>query len=233
MLGHTPKPLLLCIEFSSSHRSVALVQGDTVLAEVTREQGFSTHPVELVAATLELAGRKPSDVNGILLGIGPGSYTGIRMAISVAQGWHLAHNIPVTPMGSFDAIEIPESVVNGYIAADAQRQQYAMAEIVNGRLSPDIRLEDQINIQEWIHSGTIVLGPDLAPGLQGAIPLFPNAARLGILATAYSSIAGRSVPPETIAPVYLRETSFVKAPPSRPLPDSILDRVRLGSVTEE
>jgi len=85
--------LTLALEFSSARRSVAVVDGDRILAAVAAEGGRETRPFSLIAAALERAQVQRAAIRRLAVGLGPGSYAGIRTAIAVAQGWQLA--VPV------------------------------------------------------------------------------------------------------------------------------------------
>ena len=86
--------------------SAAVVRDAEILAaidlsgQVALEQGLPT-----VAAVLQQAGITPHRLDRVAVGIGPGSFTGVRIAISfaksLAQGWR----VPLVGVNSFDAIE--------------------------------------------------------------------------------------------------------------------------------
>ncbi|MGB1745151.1 MAG: tRNA threonylcarbamoyladenosine biosynthesis protein TsaB, partial [Limisphaerales bacterium] len=80
---------ILAVEFSSDHRSVAVLDGDNLLAEKTITEGRNTAAIQLIEATLTGAKTDRSDIECIAVGIGPGSYTGIRAAIALTQGCQL------------------------------------------------------------------------------------------------------------------------------------------------
>lgn len=86
--------------------SASVVHEDEMLAsidlqgQVALEQGLSA-----VATVLRQAGLTPQQLDRLAVGIGPGSFTGVRIAISyaksLAQGWRL----PLVGVNSFDALE--------------------------------------------------------------------------------------------------------------------------------
>jgi tRNA threonylcarbamoyladenosine biosynthesis protein TsaB len=68
------------------------------------------------------AGITKSQLNAIAVGIGPGAFTGVRLAVSLAQGMALALNIPVVPVSSLASI------------AKAQRNNEPIAVIMDARM---------------------------------------------------------------------------------------------------
>ena len=80
---------ILALEFSSQQRSVAIVDDSGVLSEITTDQ-LKTGPLVLIEQALQQAQIGREEIQRLGIGIGPGSYTGIRSAIAVAQGWQLA-----------------------------------------------------------------------------------------------------------------------------------------------
>ena len=170
---------------------------------------------DLIAAALRDAGLTPRHVGRLALGIGPGSYTGIRRAIATLQGWHLAHGIPIFAVNSFDilahlAVELDSGPV--LLAADAQRSEWAMAPAEAGKVSEPLRLLPRAELEAQIASGQRVFTPDA--NLPGSTRLFPTAAAAGILSESLPE-----TDPTHLAAIYLREASFVKAPPPRLLPE--------------
>jgi len=202
---------ILCLEFSSDRRSAAIVRDGRLLAESSVIAGRTTSAPGLISAALKESGLSPSDVHRLAIGIGPGSYTGIRRAIATVQGWHLAHGTPVVPVGSFQTLAVLGAELDAgpiWLAADAQRGEWAVAPAKAGQLTGELRLVGRDEITAWIASGQRVFTPDAT--LTGATRLYPSAAQAALLAQELPT-----VDPSTLAPVYLREAVFVKAPPSR------------------
>jgi len=78
--------ICLAFELTSDRRSVAVSDGDTrVLAEAVHDRGRTTPVFGLVEQALSQAGVRRADVGRLAVSIGPGSYTGIRLAIAAAQ----------------------------------------------------------------------------------------------------------------------------------------------------
>src|SRR5437762_14261728 len=100
---------ILALEFSSPQRSVAVVEAvpltdPTTLSEIVEGEGRITNALPLVEQSLREAGVEREQIDCLAVGIGPGSYTGIRSAIALAQGWQLAREIKLLAISSVECI---------------------------------------------------------------------------------------------------------------------------------
>jgi len=205
---------ILALEFSSRQRSVAVTTGSTPLA-VTTTDNFKTGPMVLIHDALTQAKTERADINLIAVGIGPGSYTGIRSAIAVAQGWQLARKIQLSAISSTEILAATAHS-NGrrgetHFIIDAQRNEYYHC---TWELTDDEQTETTplsiINVTKAAELEAY--GPD-ASGFPYCEPLYPNATVLAQLADKQNNfIAGCD-----IQPIYLRQTNLTKAPPPRQL----------------
>ena len=77
-------------------------------------------------ATLAL---QPSDITGVAVGIGPGSFTGLRIGLATAQGWSLAGAVPVCGVVSAEALALPwlQAGVLVAVVHDAFKGEVALA----------------------------------------------------------------------------------------------------------
>src|SRR6185436_9866222 len=123
---------ILALEFSSAMRSVALVESGCVAGRAAESGGRSTRAFALIEAALRQAGWEREDVECIAVGLGPGSYTGIRVAISLAQGWQLAREVRILGISSVECIAARAQAEGRYgkvgIAIDAQRNEFYFAQ---------------------------------------------------------------------------------------------------------
>ncbi len=206
--------MILALEFSSNRRSVAIADGKDVLARVETDD-VKKPPLTLIDEALKKANLNHAAIETISIGIGPGSYTGIRSAIATAQGWQLARNINLLPIPSAEILAA-NAAANGqrgeiHFIIDAQRHEYYHT---TWKLTEDNQSQTTPLhiIPVTVAAELKTFGPDSA-GLPSCDPLFPDAAILAQLA------AGRTdfQPGETIEPIYLRPIEFTKAPPLRQL----------------
>jgi tRNA threonylcarbamoyladenosine biosynthesis protein TsaB len=100
------EPLILAIETSGRLGSVAIAVGEQMLAD-TAFSGPMRHSAEVfpsICTLLSRFGRKPNDINHIYISIGPGSFTGLRIAVSIAKTMHLANNVKIVAVDTLDVI---------------------------------------------------------------------------------------------------------------------------------
>lgn len=96
---------LLAIDTSTERASVALLVGDEMACEEQNSQ--KTHAKLLLPMIDQLmvhAGLELNQLDGIVFGCGPGSFTGLRIACSIAKGLAYAHDLALFPVSSLDAI---------------------------------------------------------------------------------------------------------------------------------
>lgn len=210
---------------TSAAASAAVVEDDTVLAERT-EYRARRHAELLGPALSELRAATPKP-HGVVVGIGPGPFTGLRAGIAAGIGYAIGLDVPVYGLPSHLAIALryfesqpaPGPVV---VATDARRREVyatvfaglddagipvvsagplvaAPAELA-AQLSGQTRLGRGFDI----HANTLGEPASTEPAL-----LEPTAADLGRVAVRMLA-AGREFPP--LAPLYLRE------PDAAPLP---------------
>jgi len=197
---------ILALEFSSERRGVALLRDGALLAEVVHHGTRETPLFAMISEALARADLDRRDVGTVAVGLGPGSYTGIRLAISVAQGWQLGTGVRTLGVGSFEVMaSLAPPGEDLLLAVDSQRDEFAVVEVRERRLVGTPRLVSSRRLQEEMARGVRVAGPDLPAGLAGAGSLHPTAATLARLAHGREAI-----PAELLTPVYLREAAFVK-----------------------
>lgn len=229
---------ILALEFSTLRRSAAvldLIEGQaTNLAAVTEtppEHKRSGSPFELLA---KLFGSEiqPDEIEGIVIGLGPGSYTGIRSALAIAQGWNLARAIPAAGVSSADAIAFKawSQKARGTleVVIDAQKGEvysatYDLSDVEsdstrakaptvqsNRKVIDGIIESKSLHILRSPENAHLLAGPDALKLHPSGLSIFPDADSLGRLISAASF-----GPVEHLEPIYLREPSFVKAPAVR------------------
>lgn len=101
------KPTLLAIDTSTENCSVALQIGDKVISrEMESPREHSQRLLPFVQEVLKEADTQLSEVNGLVVGVGPGSFTGVRIGVSIAQGLAFGADLPVQGVSSLDAMAI-------------------------------------------------------------------------------------------------------------------------------
>jgi len=120
----------LLIDTSTSRTSVAVVDGENTLFEAHHDGALSHGEVlpKLVAEGLAVE----SAIDQVIVGMGPGPFTGLRVGISFAQSFAFARGIAWTGVCSLDAIASQVSDKDFHIAIDARRKEVFFARYTNG-----------------------------------------------------------------------------------------------------
>jgi tRNA threonylcarbamoyl adenosine modification protein YeaZ len=215
---------ILALDFSSPQRSVAVFSSGNDLAceAMDSSPGRTMQPFALIESALCEAKLEREAVECIAVGLGPGSYAGIRVAISLAQGWQLATGVKLLSISSAEVIAA-QAVAAGVsgrfnVVIDAQRGEFYLAgyQAENGiaREIAPLKLMTAIEMEESVWAGELLIGPEVTKWFPSGRIFFPAAATLCQLAQQRTDfVAG-----EKLEPIYLRETTFIKAPPARILP---------------
>ncbi|MDO4431793.1 MAG: tRNA (adenosine(37)-N6)-threonylcarbamoyltransferase complex dimerization subunit type 1 TsaB [Aerococcaceae bacterium] len=92
----------IAVDTSTSALSVALLENQTCIvntfAATTQQHGERLLPE--VAHLFEPVGWQPSQIERVVVGVGPGSYTGLRIGVTFAKTWSVAKNVPLTTVSS-------------------------------------------------------------------------------------------------------------------------------------
>jgi tRNA threonylcarbamoyl adenosine modification protein YeaZ len=217
---------ILAVELSSAQRSAAVWEsGGGAAPAVLLGSAMETaghRGLGLVEEALAAAGCRRDEISVLAVGLGPGSYTGIRGAIALAQGWQLGRSIKLLGISSVECLAAQAQAAGRRgpvnIIIDAQRNEFYLArchaEQSGWRETAALRLAPASEIEALARAGEVLTGPDIRRWFGGAENMYPEAVMLGRLA------CGRDhfVPGEKLEPIYLRETAFKKAPPPREIP---------------
>ena len=98
--------LVLALETATEHASVVLAEDDRELASwraVTR-QDLCLRLAAEVTQVLQQAGAEPGDVTLVAVGLGPGSFTSLRVGLATAKGFCLARGVPLVGVSTLEAI---------------------------------------------------------------------------------------------------------------------------------
>ena len=215
---------ILAVEFSSEQRSIAVVENGSVLGRAMETGGRTARAFTLIERALSAAGLEREAIDCLAIGLGPGSYAGIRAAIALAQGWQLARETRLLGLGSVECLaeQARAAKLTGpvNILIDAQRGEFYSAtyelDAAGCRLLQPLRIISLAEAQALGETGPLIIGPDLLPRFPQGHVHFPDASTLGQLAAKRTNF----VTGDKLEPIYLRETSFVKAPPPRVIPSA-------------
>jgi len=126
---------ILALDTATPRSSVALLEGAELMAE-WRLYSPETHSARLLRSIehmAEQAGWALADLNLIAAGIGPGSFTGIRIGVATALGLAQTLALPFAPVSGLDAVAHSVRLIHGRLGVvmDAQRAQVYYAEYIS------------------------------------------------------------------------------------------------------
>lgn len=118
--NNEPRKRFLALDTSTAVLGVAVTGGGELLHEINAsgERNHSVHLLPIIEQALQASATTAERIGGISVGIGPGSYTGTRIAVTAAKTLAWAWNVPVTGVSSLHAL-----AWGGYHAASAQQEQ--------------------------------------------------------------------------------------------------------------
>ncbi len=122
---------LLAIETATPGSSVAVVEDRSTLAAASRidRAGHAGFLVPAIDFCFDQVGWSPIDLDAVVVDVGPGLYTGIRVGLATAQGLAAAFGIPLIPAVSADALALEAKTGHRTIwtVVDVRRGEFAVA----------------------------------------------------------------------------------------------------------
>lgn len=180
--------VLLAFDTATAHVTVALHDGDRVVAEYSASESMR-HGEMLapgIADVLERAGAISQDVTAVAVGVGPGPFTGLRVGLVTARTMGLALGIPVYGVCTLDvlAAEAADAGLTDFVVAtDARRKEVYLAGYADGsRISgPAVVKPAEAATDQVVVGRGALLYPEAFPNRAG--PELPSAAVLcGVVA---------------------------------------------------
>ncbi len=200
----------LAIDTSLRACSVAIAStpDDVVARSLDIGVGHAEHLAPLAADMLEEANLAPKAIEQIIVTVGPGSFMGVRVGISFAKGFAMAHGAALIPITSLEALWLnaPENA-SGYTLIDAKRGQVyvqgfgAMAtppSLLSYEAAKVLTTDDDLTL---IGSGVTILHPER----DDPSTHLPDVTKL--------LMAAEGKPSGPLEPVYLRAPDAAPAKP--------------------
>jgi len=210
----------LVIETSTPHASIARVESDGSVDQ----RAFCSdrnHNALLFGPLAELLeNREPLQL--VLVGSGPGSYSGTRVGIAAAQGVAIALGCPAIAVPSILAVPSAENGASCLAIGDARRGSFWTAEIADGRMLEEPALCDAAELERRVAQSAAVFSLEdsarfpLPGALAGRIQTeIPNAARLWLAWCGTDVETRRKWSAEIPQPLYLKPPHITpgKRPP--------------------
>ncbi len=145
---------LLAIDTSTEMASVSVLSGENITSE---EQGSQRTHAQLLLPMIDRqiaqSGLHLSDLDGIVFGCGPGSFTGLRIACSIAKGLAFAHDLKLIPVSSLAAIAWAARELRGdknapvLAVLDARMQEMYWAYYQSGEFTAEEKVNAVQDIQ--------------------------------------------------------------------------------------
>ena len=196
--------ITLALDTSTSRGSVALlVDGELLLDE--RFSADRSHSATLFTV-LEKARALAPRIDQIAVGLGPGSYAGIRIAIAASLGLELATGAKLLGIPSVAALEVP---VTEYLAiGDARRDTFYFTHVVEGLCpqGPLLATQPELTTLLQSHPALPIFATEEVPGFPQTQLALPSATILAKLAAQNRGI----VATESLEPIYLREPHITR-----------------------
>lgn len=101
-----PRKRLLALDTSTAVLGVSIIENGELLHEINAsgERNHSVHVLPIIEQALQASGTSATDLSGIAVGVGPGSYTGTRIAVTAAKTLAWAWKVPVAGISSLHAV---------------------------------------------------------------------------------------------------------------------------------
>lgn len=231
-------PNLLALDTSGNSCSVALLyqpdgQGDKVIGlHEIAQRSHTQRLLPMIAEVLQQANMQQSELDAIVYGRGPGSFTGIRIAAGVAQGLSFALDIPLIPVSTLATMALQAQQdypdCNYLCTLDARMQEVYVGTYAVAKQGQDLlTLVDN----EKVLSPALVLMPDqpfvvcgsgmqvdkfpasIVAQAQACQPNMEPMAEFMVVLGAAQLAQNKGQQPEDALPVYLRdEVTWQKLP---------------------
>lgn len=198
----------LYIDTSSSYLYTAIVENGKLLSEIKEEFGQSLSEVALpkIASMFEKTNLEAKDINKIIVVDGPGSFTGIRIGITIAKVYAWSLNIPITTITSLEAMALSSDEEKVHVPMINARREYVYTAIYdkdyNELLKPQhMKLEDLLKELEKINEYEFISN-DKFNGIENIKKYNPNLEKV----VNYFKDKD-SVNPHAVNPEYLKLTA--------------------------
>lgn len=211
--------MLLSMDSSAVTASVALTDGDEIIKSEFVNSGLTHSETLLPMITRVMDGRKYSELDGIAITAGPGSFTGVRIGVATVKGLAFNDDIPCYSVSTLEAIAYNFVDKNAVVCAvmDARRMQFynALFKVQNGkveRLCDDraISIEDLRN--ELKQYDKVLIAGDGAKlcfqniKLENCTLADDNRIYQNAVSVAKAAQNKNAISPKALKPVYLRQS---------------------------
>lgn len=213
-----PGMKVLALETSTDFGSCALLLGDSVSERICPPgRPHSETLLPLVRELMAEHGIAFAQLDAIAFGVGPGAFTGLRVACGVAQGLAVAADLPVVPVCGLEAMAAAVGESRVLSLLDARMGEVYAAAYERGEAGYELQGEIRVGAPEMLElpegTGWVACGnaPAAYPVLAGRLSAAGIVVRSGILpqAALVARLAerrpGAAIDPALAAPLYVRD----------------------------
>ena len=201
---------ILSIETTTNICSVSLFSNDNLIS--IKEDYNRNHSTLLGKYIDEIFYKqkiKLIDLDAIALSIGPGSYTGLRIGLSMAKGLAYTLDKPIIPINTIESINYSVKDKNYFIVLPAYKEFCFIQEYKNGTKINDIQFKslDDIKSKDNIHG---YLGNSIDLNINEILPSSKNIAKVGYENfDKYICYDVKSIQPNYIKPIKYKEIKSI------------------------
>ncbi|MBU8576203.1 tRNA (adenosine(37)-N6)-threonylcarbamoyltransferase complex dimerization subunit type 1 TsaB [Bacillus pumilus] len=147
---------ILAIDTSNHTLGIALVKDSTVIGESITylKKNHSVRAMPTVEALLKECGVAPSELSKIVVAKGPGSYTGVRIGVTIAKTLAWTLSIPISAVSSLETLAANGQYFDGWVSPlfDARRGQVytGLYTFEEGKIK-EIKPDQNILLTDWLH----------------------------------------------------------------------------------
>lgn len=164
---------VLAIDTATQILGVGILRDSEIVGEMTINIK-KTHTARLLPAIQQLMERvemQPDELDKMIVGQGPGSYTGVRIGVTTAKSLAWALDLPLISVSSLEALAYQGRFFSGYICPffDARRQaiytglyEQKKGQIIQARAEKNILMEDWLKELKSLGREVLFLSPDVA-----------------------------------------------------------------------
>lgn len=207
--------LILALETATDPGSIALWRDGKIIARTCPDRLSNSETLLPQAAeTLRELGLNFGDVQGIAFGMGPGSFTGLRVSCGAAQGLAVARDLLLLGIGTLEAMALASGGERVIVALDARMGEVYYGVYVQGKLQGEIGVyaPDAVPVPDstgWVACGNGLSSyPVLLERLASVVDVWkpeimPSAEAVVRLAAPRLE-RGEAIDPADAAPLYVR-----------------------------
>ncbi len=192
----------LYIDTSSSYLYTSIVEDDNLLVEVKEEYGQSLSEVTLprIAEMFKKTNLEAKDIDKIIVVNGPGSFTGIRIGITIAKVFAWTLNIPITTIYSLEAMALSSDNDRIHVPIINARRGYVFASIYGKNLEVLLKPQhitiENLKIELEKYENYEIISNDEFDEFTSIVPYNPNLLKIVQFFKDKDSINPHAVNPE-------------------------------------